>query len=193
MKPIALRNAVSVSHLIVQHYIDDAQVIVDMTCGNGHDTEFLARHMKGEAILYAFDIQQAAIEATKKRLAEGGLDSPRIHIQCGSHEELLEKLEENPDIIVFNLGYLPKGDHSLHTKTEITVKAIGIGLHKISKNGIIIVAAYPGTEAGRDESEAVRDLLGSLPQQQFHVSKWLPLNEVNEPPVLYMIQKRGNP
>lgn len=113
-------------------------------------------------------------------------------MQCGSHDILLEQVEGQPDIILFNLGYLPKGDHSLHTKKEITIKAIQIGLHKIAKNGIIIVAAYPGTEAGRKESEAVQDMLGSLPQQQFHVSRWQPLNEVNEPPVLYMIQKRGN-
>lgn len=192
MKPISLKNAVSLSHLIVQSYIPTAKIIVDMTCGNGHDTEFLARQMDPESVLYAFDIQTRAVETTKKRIRDAGLAGSQIRVQCGSHDILLEQVEGQPDIILFNLGYLPKGDHSLHTKKEITIKAIQIGLHKIAKNGIIIVAAYPGTEAGRKESEAVQDMLGSLLQQQFHVSRWQPLNEVNEPPVLYMIQKRGN-
>lgn len=66
MKPISLKNAVSLSHLIVQSYIPTAKIIVDMTCGNGHDTEFLARQMDPESVLYAFDIQTRAVETTKK-------------------------------------------------------------------------------------------------------------------------------
>ena len=41
-----------------------------MTCGNGHDTAFLARTMPDDAVLYAFDIQPCAIERTRQRLQD---------------------------------------------------------------------------------------------------------------------------
>lgn len=43
-----------------------------MTCGNGHDTAFLARNMPDDAVLYAFDIQPCAIERTRQRLQDEG-------------------------------------------------------------------------------------------------------------------------
>ena len=43
---------------------------VDATCGNGYDTLRLAQ--LSPAKLYAFDIQQEAVDATRKRLREAG-------------------------------------------------------------------------------------------------------------------------
>lgn len=191
MEQYPLKNAVYVGHALLQPYILTARVLVDMTCGNGHDTAFLAGHMSPQATLYAFDLQAQAIEATRKRLAAENLWSPQIKLQQGSHDKLLEELQETADIILFNLGYLPSGDHSLCTKGEITIKAIKIGLHKIAKMGIIMIAAYPGTETGAAEAEAVRSFLQKLPQKEFDVSSWQPLNQIHFPPILYMIQKRG--
>ena len=51
------RNAVTVSHMLLDPYVRQAGVIVDMTCGNGYDTAFLAKLMPADAVLYAFDIQ----------------------------------------------------------------------------------------------------------------------------------------
>ena len=34
------RNAVTVSHMLLDPYVRQAGVIVDMTCGNGYDTAF---------------------------------------------------------------------------------------------------------------------------------------------------------
>lgn len=47
------RNAVTVSHMMMEPYARQAHVLVDMTCGNGHDTAFLARLMPDDAVLYA--------------------------------------------------------------------------------------------------------------------------------------------
>lgn len=93
--------------------------------------------------------------------------------------------------MVFNLGYLPSGDHKIHTNCEITLKAMKIGLNKIAINGLIMIAAYPGTEAGAREEQALRSYLQTIPQQDFHISSWQPVNEVHCPPVLYIVQKRG--
>jgi hypothetical protein len=119
------------------------------------------------------------------------LAGKQVVLQCGTHDELVEKIDGAVDIVLFNLGYLPSGDHALHTKSEITVKAVKICLNKIAKNGIIMIAAYPGTEAGAQEEQRVHDFLKGIPQRTFDVSTWRPVNQVHCPPVLYIVQKRG--
>ena len=185
------KNVVTMSHMLLEPYISQARVIVDMTCGNGHDTVFLASHMAAGAVLYAFDIQPCAITTTRKALVENALAGKQVVLQCGTHDELVEKIDGAVDIVLFNLGYLPSGDHALHTKSEITVKAVKICLNKIAKNGIIMIAAYPGTEAGAQEEQRVHDFLKGIPQRTFDVSTWRPVNQVHCPPVLYIVQKRG--
>lgn len=185
------KNAVTMSHMFLAPYIPAAKCIVDMTCGNGHDTAFLASLMTDDTILYAFDIQECAIEATKQRLAEMSLHRKQVEYRCGSHDVLVSQIDDAVDIVVFNLGYLPSGNHLLYTKSEITIKAIKICLNKIAKNGIIIIAAYPGTEAGAQEEQAVHAFLKEIPQRIFDISTWKPVNQVHCPPVLYIIQKRG--
>jgi len=69
-----LKNAVTMAHALLLPYIPMAQVLVDMTCGNGHDTMFLAQHMNQSAQLYAFDIQSCAVEETKKICMEKTVD-----------------------------------------------------------------------------------------------------------------------
>lgn len=186
-----LKNAVSVSHMIAAPYARTARVLVDMTCGNGHDTVFLASHMPDDAQLYAFDIQACAVAGTQTRIREAGLEHKHICCRQGSHDELLAQLNVALDVVLFNLGYLPSGDHAVHTQGEITIKAIKIGLHKLAKNGIIMIAAYPGTAAGKEEAVAVQHFLQTVPQQEFDVSMWQPVNQVHDPPILYMAQKRG--
>lgn len=185
------KNAVIMSHMLLEPYIPQAKVLVDMTCGNGYDTAFLAAHMADEAVLYAFDIQACAVAATEKRLAKEQLGKKHVIYQCGSHDELVSQIQDMIDIVVFNLGYLPSGDHDLHTKSEITIKAIKICLNKIAKNGIIMIAAYPGTEMGAQEEKAVHDFLKEICQSAFDVSKWKPVNQIHCPPLLYIIQRRG--
>ena len=55
---------------IVSGYISPGDVLVDATCGNGHDTLRLLRH--GPSALYAFDIQQQAVDNTKELLISNG-------------------------------------------------------------------------------------------------------------------------
>lgn len=189
LKPF--KNAVFMSHILLKPYAAQAHLLVDMTCGNGHDTAFLAKYMPEDAQLYAFDIQPLAVEKTKQRLQAEGLGGKKVCCQCGSHDELIAKVQDNIDIIVFNLGYLPSGDHQIHTKTEITLKAVKICLNKIAINGIIMLAAYPGTEAGAQEAKALHEFLQTVPQKDFDISSWQPINQVHQPPILYIVQKRG--
>ncbi|MFC2430283.1 MAG: class I SAM-dependent methyltransferase, partial [Anaeroglobus sp.] len=79
----------------------------------------------------------------------------------------------------------------IHTDTAITLKAVDLGLHKISVNGIIMIVAYPGTPDGKKEKDELASFLSHVSQKRFDVSYWQPANQVHEPPVLFVIQKRG--
>lgn len=186
-----LHNAVSLCHLLLESYVADASIVVDMTCGNGHDTLFLRERLTPRATLYAFDIQEAAVQATKKRLQQAGKWDEQVILRQGSHEKLIHMIDAEIDICVFNLGYLPAGNHNIHTEFAITLKALKICLHKLSKKGMIIMAAYPGTRAGAEEAMGVAEFLQQLPQEQYHVSLWQPLNQIHEPPILYIVQRRS--
>lgn len=191
MELYPFKNAVAMSHMLLLPYAREAAVLVDMTCGNGGDTIFLASQMREDAVLYAFDIQERAVEKTRDALAAHGLDGKDVRCLQGSHDELIAAIEEPVDMVVFNLGYLPSGDHSIYTKSETTLKAVKICLNKIARNGIIMIAAYPGTEAGAQEEKALGEFCRKIPQRDFDVSTWRPVNQVHCPPVLYIIQKRG--
>ena len=185
------KNAVNMSHFIMAPFLKAAKTLVDMTCGNGHDTVFLASHMAPAATLYALDIQPCAIANTKEAIRQAGLENMQIVYSLGSHDQLVEAIDEPIDIVVFNLGYLPSGNHDLHTDAKITINACKLCLNKIAENGIIIIVSYPGTKAGAEECQLLRKFLQDIPQKEFHVSQWCPLNQVNDPPVLYIVQKRG--
>lgn len=183
-----LNKAVSYQHLVWQEQLKDANVIVDATCGNGNDTLYLLEHSKVGAHIYAIDIQEEAIKNTKKRL---GYKSDRVHFIQGSHDTVLGSIEEDFDLVVFNLGYLPGEDHRCMTSGDTTVRAIKTVCSKMSVGGIITVIAYPGTAQGMEEKNILELFLQSIPQRKFHCWRTEPMNQVNEPPLLYVVQKRG--
>ncbi len=183
-----LNRAVAYQHLVWQEQLKEAKVIVDATCGNGNDTLYLLEHSNEDAQIYAIDIQEAAIANTKKRLGD---TASRVHFIQDSHDLALETVPCGIDLIVFNLGYLPGADHQLMTSGETTVRAIKTACAKLSVGGMITVIAYPGTSQGMEEKHILELFLRSIPQHEFHCWRTEPINQVNEPPLLYVVQKRG--
>ncbi len=49
MEEYPFHNAVALCHTLALPFVKRAQVLVDMTCGNGHDTLFLAENMGKQA------------------------------------------------------------------------------------------------------------------------------------------------
>ena len=49
---------------ILEH-LHEGDVAVDFTMGNGHDTEFLSKTVGESGHVYAFDIQQAAVDEAR--------------------------------------------------------------------------------------------------------------------------------
>jgi ubiquinone/menaquinone biosynthesis C-methylase UbiE len=134
--------------------------VVDATAGNGHDTLELARLVGETGRVYAFDIQQAAIDQTRRRLSRHGL-LERVTLQLCGHEHLLERLAPESQgkiaAVMFNLGYLPGGDKQRVTRAATTVPAMEQAARCLRPGGILTVIAYPGHPGGSDELDAVTD------------------------------------
>ncbi|NLC10803.1 MAG: methyltransferase domain-containing protein, partial [Firmicutes bacterium] len=60
-----LPNAVKMAHRLIGEVIEDGDIVVDATAGNGHDTLFLARKVGPKGMVYAFDIKEEAILSTR--------------------------------------------------------------------------------------------------------------------------------
>ena len=190
---IPLHHSVEFQHHLWLDALVTARTIVDITCGNGHDTVYLLSNCHEDSHVYAIDIQEVAITRTKEKLLKEIPQAiKRVDFILDSHDSALETLPVSAiDLMVGNLGYLPNGDHEVMTQPTSTITALSKGLEKLSINGLCTIVAYPGTESGRKEAEALEEYLISINQKEFHCSTWRPLNQVNYPPILYIIRRRN--
>lgn len=184
-----LSGALYMAHQLLLPVLAQAAVIVDATAGNGKDTLFLARNAQPRAQIWAFDIQQQAIEATRNLLMQQRI-SASIHYVLDSHSNLDYYLNQPIDIIMYNLGYLPGGDHAVTTQASTTLIAMKKSLALLSKRGLMMVVVYPGHPAGREEYEVLSAFFSNLRQQQFTVACWNIVNQVHNPPILYVVEKK---
>ena len=92
-------------------------------------------------------------------------------------------------LIMFNLGYLPGGDHNLSTKAETTIEALEKGLTMLCEGGMISLLIYSGGDSGFDEKEQVLQWLRKLPDDQYTVLVEAFYNKPNHPPLpVYIIK-----
>lgn len=167
--------------------INPGETVIDATTGNGNDTLYLADLVGENGHVYAFDIQQTALDVTAARLGEL---SERVSLICDSHDNVENYLKGQIGGAVFNLGYLPHSeDLSVVTKPETTIKAIHTMLGMLKKGGIIAVSVYDGHEGGKEEREALLDYVKRLHQADFHVIRYELVNQRNNPPFLIAFEK----
>ena len=81
MNPLT-KNSETV-HMIWDRYINEDSVAIDMTCGNGNDTLYLAERCR---FVYGIDIQEEAIQNTDLLLKKNGLNNYEL-IQC-DHKDI---------------------------------------------------------------------------------------------------------
>ena len=65
-------NALGVSHRFIKRYLPEGGFAIDATAGNGGDTLMLCETVGHTGRVLALDIQQQAIENTRKLLEEKG-------------------------------------------------------------------------------------------------------------------------
>ncbi|MDO5079430.1 MAG: class I SAM-dependent methyltransferase [Streptococcus minor] len=179
-----MKRPIHLSHDFLAEVLDKESLAVDATMGNGNDTLFLAQRAK---IVHAFDVQEQALEKTSQRLSEAGLTNARLHLT--GHEHLDEFVTEPIRAAIFNLGYLPSADKSIITQPQTTLIAIEKVLNLLEVGGRLSIMIYYGHEGGDVEKDAVLDFIQKLPQEDFATMLYRPLNQINTPPFLVMVER----
>lgn len=190
------------SHLDLAHdywkqVLQPGNLVIDATCGNGNDTLALAKLVLigGKGRVYSLDIQEQALENAKKLLQKNlsEKDLERVHLCKQSHHELLTlPLSEPVKLIVYNLGYLPKGDKAITTMTSSTLESIKQALELIDPLGYISITCYPGHPEGIREQTALLEFFQNLPSHAWNVCFHNWVNK-RKAPTLFFIQKKTSP
>ena len=163
--------------------------VIDATMGNGHDTLMLAQLVGETGHVTGFDVQEAAVESSRRLLTEQGMiDRCTLHVL--GHEHMAERVEGSVRAVVFNLGWLPGGDKSVTTHWETTEKAVSAALSLIEKGGVVTICAYPGHAAGDEERHALMEYLSALRPQEYNVLHHRFLNAGPGAPECFIIQRQ---
>ena len=180
-----LKNTTALALTMCLQYADDTAAAVDATCGNGHDTLWLAERF---AKVYGFDIQKSAIESTGAKLAEAGVTN--VELIHDSHAKMADYVKERPRVIVFNLGYLPGGDKAVSTEAGSTLEALTSALQLLAVDGLLCVTMYQGHCEGYRERLKVLDWAKSLDKGLYHCVRTDMVNQPNNPPEVLWITKK---
>jgi len=187
-------SLVEKAHRILAGHLPRGGLAIDATAGNGHDTLFLAKHTGSTGHVYAFDIQQQAIKATRKLLQQAGL-LRRVTLFHAGHETLLEHLPGRAvgkiHTATFNLGYLPGGDKTLITSAETSITALSATCQALAPAGCITIMVYPGHPGGVQEADAVKRWCGRLDRRLFTVQKITLQGCRRQPPQLLVITRNA--
>lgn len=180
-----LKNTTALALTMCLQYADRNGVAVDATCGNGHDTLWLAERF---AKVYGFDIQESAIAATAARIAEAGLEN--VELIHDGHEKMADYVKERPRVIVFNLGYLPGGDKSISTETGSTLEALNDALRILEVDGLLCITMYQGHCEGYRERLKVLEWAKTLDKATYHCVRTDMVNQPNNPPEILWITRK---
>lgn len=171
---------------LILNNIKDNDLVVDATVGNGHDTLFLTK-LVTKGFTFGFDIQQSAIDNTKKLLDRANIKNYQLFLE--NHKNIAKVLGEYKNkisLVIFNLGYLPGGDKSIATNHKSTIKAVKDSLTLLNNKGIILINVYPGHDEGLKEHEALEKYLKELKEYKID---YFYNTDNNEAPYLIEIKK----
>lgn len=150
----------ALAHTILSQTLAPGDLAVDATCGNGHDTLHLAQCVGPGGNVVAIDVQAAAIEETRHRLATAGIHGDRVRLIHDCHTRIGDHVAAGTAAaVIFNLGYLPGGDHTLTTTAESTPAALEAAARALRPGGLLMVTCYPGHAEGAIEAAAVASWL----------------------------------
>lgn len=173
---------------ILRNYIRPGDRVIDATAGNGNDTLKLCEMVGESGKVYGFDIQEKALENTASLLRENGWSNAvLLH---ASHARLSQFVGEKIQAAIFNLGYLPGGDHSVTTQLNDTRKAVLSCLNLLKKDGILAIVFYPGHPAGAEEKSRLLPWASGLNASCFHCVHMEMVNQPQTAPSVLFITKK---
>ncbi|KAK1278648.1 hypothetical protein QJS04_geneDACA023742 [Acorus gramineus] len=189
-------KATELAHSIWENVVRKGDVVVDATCGNGHDTFALLKMVADESVrgcVYGLDIQNSAVEYTSS-LLDASLEPKKrelVKLLCICHSKMEDIIPKSIPIrlVAFNLGYLPGGDKAVITKPQTTLLALQAASRIIESGGLISVMVYIGHPGGREELETVQAFASHLPTDTWTSCR---LETLNRPtaPVLVLVFKK---
>ena len=186
-----INKITEVNKIFLDKIVQKGDIVIDATMGNCYDTIYLGNLVGENGKVYAFDVQEEAIKSTKKKVERDNM-TDRVELILDGHQNLDKYVKEEVSCVVFNLGYLPRAKHVVITKPDTTLEAIKKSLKLLKPNGIISIAAYIGHEGGLEEKNYICEYLDNLNQNEFNVLHMQFTNQINNPPQLILIEKKGD-
>lgn len=189
------QTPIDLAHALWKRVIQKGDHAVDATCGNGHDTELLARLLDatGGGVLSAFDIQSAAIEETKKKCTAWLTPDSKVHISFYHQSHAAFPMTWSVGsigLIIYNLGYLPGGDKSITTSSNTTIDSLHAALPLVRPGGVISITCYPGHAEGKKEEALVAAFAEELSPIEWSCCHHRWVNRRNSPSLM-LIQHSG--
>ncbi|TVT29768.1 methyltransferase domain-containing protein [Salinicoccus cyprini] len=183
-----LKRILPQAKILAEEIIQQGDTVVDATCGNGHDTKFLAACTGESGRVYSFDVQEQAL--ANARALVGTMD--HIEFILDSHANADSYIDTSVKAAMFNLGYLPRGDQSITTSHESTMPAIEKIFNLLVDGGRIIIVVYHGHPAGKTEKDVLLESLSKWSQKEAQILKYQFINQKNDAPFIICIEKNRN-
>lgn len=178
-----------IAHELGGGLLGEGAAAIDATAGNGHDTVWLAGKVGETGRVLAFDIQAEAIGAARRRVEAAGWLG-RVVFYLESHVGMDSYAPPGSvSLVMFNLGYLPGGDHGLTTTPEATLTALDAATRVLRSGGGLSVVCYPGHPAGAVEAEAVGAWFERIAAAGWRVSRHGPEGTLRPAPFLLFAEK----
>ena len=174
---------------LIERALYPGAVAVDATLGNGHDALWLCGLVGETGRVYGFDVQQEAVERSRARLVEAGVEA-RATLILDGHQNMISYVPpESAEAVMFNLGWLPGAAHGGTTRTETTLQAVHAALTVLKEDGVMTVCVYPGHEEGARERDALLSWARGLDERSYDVMLRAYLNQSGDPPLMIAIKK----
>ena len=176
-------------HHFIAEAVKEGDLCADATMGNGHDTVLLSKLTGPSGHVFAFDIQEEALNRTRLLLHTS--DCPdNTTLLLKTHTEMDTVLKPSSvSCITFNFGYLPGGDHTKATTPKTSVPAIRKALPLLKPGGLMSLCIYSGKDTGFAEKEAILQFIKTLSPKDYLVLKTEYYNRPNHPPVPVLIYR----
>ncbi|WP_298036012.1 class I SAM-dependent methyltransferase [uncultured Desulfuromonas sp.] len=200
--PRQLLHITSWAHEFVAEVVGPGDFAVDLTAGKGSDALFLARKVAPGGRVLAFDIQEEALECSRRTLEQAAVpvhvwgedDFPPVlpegvSLVHDTHARLESYLHGAPRAVIANLGFLPGSESTVKTAEHSTCVALRQACLSLEVGGRIAVAVYVGHSGGREEGQALERVFGDLSSRKWHVLR-LEVANRKEAPYLLVAEKR---
>ena len=179
-----IKRPIHLSHDFLAEVLDDESVAVDATMETVMTQPFwlvLPRRFM------PLTCRSRRSKKTRQRLSD--LEIENAELILDGHENLDRYVTEPIRAAIFNLGYLPSADKSVITKPTRLLEAIEKILDRLEVGGRLAIMIYYGHDGGDMEKDAVLEYVIGLDQRDFTAMLYQPLNQINTPPFLVMLEK----